>query len=102
MAIATCGERGVAEACNLSSPSLFRAAAGSPVSRGTVALIERGLERVRKQLTGAPPDKDECREDRVPAIAPDDANLSDAGEGSDTGAARIRAQGSPTHPRARK
>jgi hypothetical protein len=88
-AIATCGERGVAEACNLSSLSLFRAVAGAPVSRGTAALIERGLERVRKLVADALPDNDVGRADRVEGTAQDGASQL---AGSDTGETRIRTQ----------
>jgi hypothetical protein len=76
-AIATCGERGVADACNLSSQSLFRAAVGSPVSRGTVALIERGLERVRQRLAGASPNG-EGPTSGVGATGPDEMDRSEA------------------------
>jgi hypothetical protein len=67
-AIAACGERGLAEACNLSSQALLRAAAGSPVSRGTAALIERGLERVRQRLAATPPDERNDVDANAPSV----------------------------------
>jgi hypothetical protein len=39
------GERAAAELFELSPTSMLRALAGIPVSRGTIASVERGLER---------------------------------------------------------